>query len=267
MAIMSTLDAAPHGVPNANHLGMSDIPPDVLILILSSLHGQDVARCIAVSDPVEPPETFLTHSYQVCHAFADVIRSDLSLQYRIELAQNGMVDGESSTALLVSEKLQRIRQYSSNFKSGAFQHEDLTAHPDYVLRQAELGWPRDVIFPEGPSGAVFRKSYQEDSPLHISLFVPGSAQAGIPSSRSLFSVREAVKPEVNAKLWAMDDAQDLFVVVEMTRISDRWETYGRCGALGVSCVQSVISAYAYIISYLGRTLSPPSTCVSIRCPA
>ena len=118
-----------HGTRKADHLNICDLPYDVLILIFSSLHAQDVARCTIVSGPVGIVDRFITCHYQVCHSFADVIYSDLSLQYKIELAQNGMVDGESST-LAVSEKLQRLRQYSSNFKCGAFQHEDLTAHPD-----------------------------------------------------------------------------------------------------------------------------------------
>ncbi|KAM5541126.1 hypothetical protein V8D89_005055 [Ganoderma adspersum] len=181
-----------------DRLNISDLPRDVLFLILWSLHGQDVARCIAV-----------------CHYFADLIHSDISLQYRIELAQNGMVDGESST-LPVSERLQRLRQYSSNFKRGAFHHEDLTAHPDHLLQQFEVGWPRVIIAPKALSGAVYKMADQDDSPLYLSLAVPGSAQGGIPSSRSLFTVREAMIPDLIVTRWTKDDAQDLFVV-EMTR--------------------------------------------------
>ena len=201
-----------------NRLNISDLPRDVLILILWSLHGQDVARCIAVSGFIEFKfvDGFLTR-YQVCRLFADIIHADLALQYKIELAQNGMVDGESST-LPVSEKLERLRQYSSNFERGAFHHEDLTAHPYHLRRQFQVGWPRDIIAPRTLSGAVYGMTDQDDSPLYyLSRAVPGSAQGGIPSSRSLlrFTVREAMLPDLMVTCWTKDDAQDLFVA-EMT---------------------------------------------------
>ncbi|KAM5541127.1 hypothetical protein V8D89_005056 [Ganoderma adspersum] len=212
---MSTLDATPHCVPKANRLhSICDLPHDVFFLILSSLHSQDIARCIAV-----------------CRSFADFIHSDLSLQYRIELAQNGMIDGESST-LPVSERLERLRQYSSNFKSGAFHHEDLTAHPDYVFPNRNLlGRLQSVIPPERHSCTLYNEPEggfdQDHSVLYLSLFVPGSAQGGIPSSRSLFTIRGAVKPDMVAETWAMDYSEDLFVMVEMTRISHQEEIDGR----------------------------------------
>ena len=209
---MATLDA----VTMENHLISSDLPTDILIVILSSLHGQDIAKCATVSEVISV-EGSLTHN-QVCHYFADLIHSDLSLQYKIELAQNGMVDGESST-LPVSERLQRLRQYSSNFKRGAFHHEDLTAHPNHLRRQFEVGWPRDIITPRTLFGAVYGMTDQDDSPLYyLSRAVPGSAQGGIPPHRSLlrFTVREAVMPDLMVTGWAKDDAQDLFVA-EMTR--------------------------------------------------
>ena len=146
--------------------------------------------------------------------FSDLIHSDLYLQYKIELAQNGMVDGESS-ALPVVKRLQHLRQYSSNFKKGTFQHEDITAHPDFVLRDRELWWPRNVLSPERLSGCLYEKFYQEDSPLYLSLFVAGSAQGGIRSSRSLHAIRGAMKPDDNVEVWAMDDTQDLFVIAVM----------------------------------------------------
>ena len=137
-----------------------------------------------------------------------------------------MVDGECST-LPVAEKLQRLRQYSSDFKSGAFTHEDLTAHPDYLLQDRELGWPRTVLSAERPSGGLYKRCYQDDSPLYLSLFVPGSPQGGIPSRRSLFTIREIEKPDVATVAdWAMDETQDLFVMAEMTRLTFEEEMDG-----------------------------------------
>ncbi|PIL34931.1 hypothetical protein GSI_02718 [Ganoderma sinense ZZ0214-1] len=57
-----------------------------------------------------------------------------------------------------------------------------------------------------------------DSALYLSHFVPGSAQCGIPSSRSWFSVRDGVRPDLALKGWTVDDAQDLFVTVKETQM-------------------------------------------------
>ncbi|KAM5541120.1 hypothetical protein V8D89_005049 [Ganoderma adspersum] len=199
---MSTSETTPNRVPKANRLEICDLSQDIIILIFSSLHGQDVATCIAVR-----------------HSFADLIHSDLSLQYSIELAQNGMVDGESST-LPVSERLKRLRQYSLDFKKGAFQRQDLVTHPDYVPEMLNVDWP--LRFPIGTkcaSRALYKKVYENDTILYLSLFVPGSAHAGIRSTFSLFTIHAAVKPDLIATEWAMDDAQDLFVVADVAHMS------------------------------------------------
>ena len=129
-----------------------------------------------------------------------------------------MVDGESST-LPVSEKLQRLRQYSSNFKNGAFQHEEMSVHLDYVLQERELGWPRIVYSTGRHTGSLYKKSSREEDPFQLSLFIPGSAQAGIPSARSFSTTRDVVKPEANVLDWAMDTSQDLFAIVDMTQVT------------------------------------------------
>ena len=129
-----------------------------------------------------------------------------------------MVDGESST-LPVSDKLQRLRQYSSNFKSGAFQHEEMSAHPDYVLQERELGWPRNAYSADRPTSSLYKKSNNDEDPFYLSLFVPGSAQAGIPSARSFFITRDVAKPEANVVDWVMDASQNLFAIVNMTQVT------------------------------------------------
>ncbi|PIL34956.1 hypothetical protein GSI_02743 [Ganoderma sinense ZZ0214-1] len=200
---MTTLDVTQplqHCVPRANRLGICDLPDDVLILVFSSLYGQDVARCIPV-----------------CRRVSDLIHGNLSLQYSLELAINGMVDGEYNT-LPMSDRLQRLRQYSSDFKSGAFHRQDLTAHSDYLRQDREqIPWPRRLIVGPKPSGAITTKADGVDSVLYLSHFIPGSAQGGIPSNRSLFSVRDALRRDLVVEGWAVDDAQDLLVMVEATR--------------------------------------------------
>ncbi|PIL34932.1 hypothetical protein GSI_02719 [Ganoderma sinense ZZ0214-1] len=79
-------------------------------------------------------------SFSYCPRFTDktsqgaLALRDLSLQYSIELSMNGMVDSDHSlTTLPVSVRMQRLRHYSSDFSSGAFHRQDLTAHPDAIF--------------------------------------------------------------------------------------------------------------------------------------
>ena len=165
-----------------------------------------------------------------------------------------MVDGDHST-LPVSEKLQRLREYFLYFQRGAFCQQDLTAYPDYLRRNRDLlGYPRRVIRPTKPLGAIYTKTGQDASVLYLSHFVPGSAHAGIPSSCVLFSVQDGVKRELDLRGWAVDDAQDLFITVEMTRTR----------MLCISCVLPETLAAAYIQLYLGRTSPLVYTSASTR---
>ncbi|KAM5539531.1 hypothetical protein V8D89_006803 [Ganoderma adspersum] len=65
-------------VRKTTSLEICDLPADILILIFSLLHSQDIARCMIV-----------------CHCFSDVqvVHSDIYLRYKVEPTQNGMVDG------------------------------------------------------------------------------------------------------------------------------------------------------------------------------
>ncbi|KAI1789999.1 hypothetical protein LXA43DRAFT_1019001 [Ganoderma leucocontextum] len=195
---MST-DAAP-SVPNANRLRIHDLPADVLILLLSLLHGQDIARCV-----------------RVCRCFADLIHSHLYLQYRIELAQNGMVDGDSST-LPVSERLQRLRQYSSNFLNGIFDREDLTAHPDYILQMRNLRGRLSTTFYNEGSSSVLYGNLDGQSESFLSVFAHGSARAGIQSRRWLMPLGTPEHPGRIIRNWAIGGVQDLLVIAEVSLI-------------------------------------------------
>ena len=125
----------------------------------------------------------------------------------IELAQNGMVDGESDAPL--PERLDRLRKYSSNFRNGILDHEDLAAHPDYVRRMVDLKFNTNIPFYHGCSSAAAALYSKHHSEYFLSAFVAGSAQAGTPSCRWImpFTVRHVRKCEV-------DHGQDLLVTVE-----------------------------------------------------
>ena len=209
----------------AMYLNIHDLPTDVLVHIFSLLRGQGIARCIEVSKLVLFLLSHLTFN-KVCHCFADLVRSDLYLQYTIELAQNGMVDGHSHT-LTTSERLQRLREYSSRFRSGRFDHEDLTAHPHYVHQMRKGQWNASSVDESSLSslhGSDIRietTTHSRDGPsdMFLSVFTPGSAQTGIKSSRSLLRISTADEHAILITNWAIDGAQDLLVMTERADIA------------------------------------------------
>ncbi|KAI6127159.1 hypothetical protein F5141DRAFT_996817 [Pisolithus sp. B1] len=69
-----------------------DLPPELWTAIFLLMDGRTILRCSAV-----------------CHRFKDIIQASMELQYRIELAADGMVDGPPSS-LTVGERLIRLRE-------------------------------------------------------------------------------------------------------------------------------------------------------------
>ena len=139
------------------------------------------------------------------------------LQYKIELAQNGVVDGDSGAS--ISERLERLRQYSRNFRHGVFDYEDLTSHPEYVLRMVDL--KLDIATPissQGSTSALYCGEYDSESKRQeyfFSVFTPGSALAGLPSSRCVLPFSSQGEPVRRIIKYAIDVSQDLLVTVEM----------------------------------------------------
>ncbi|KAM5541123.1 hypothetical protein V8D89_005052 [Ganoderma adspersum] len=198
-------------VCKAMGLDIRHLPADVLMLIFSLLHGQDIARC-----------------NMVCRCFSALIRSDLYLQYMIELAQIGMIDGQSSS-LPISERLQCLREYASRFRNGNFDHEDLTAHGEYAssflndpiwtfLEMSSHENSLSTLYTRGPHDSPLRKPHR----FVLSVFTPGSAQAGIQSSRCLLPI-DGPDPEGEPRprwisRWAIDGGQDLLVMAEGSNV-------------------------------------------------
>ena len=135
-----------------------------------------------------------------------------------------MIDGQSST-LPMSERLQRLHEYASRFRNGDFDHEDLTAHEEYATSFLnDPGWTflevsshensLSTLYVRGPHDSPLRKPRR----LVLSAFTPGSAQAGIQSSRCLLPI-DGPHPEAGPRprwisKWAIDGAQDLLVMAE-----------------------------------------------------
>ena len=127
--------------------------------------------------------------------------------------------------LPVSQRLQRLRQYSSNFDSGAFDHEDLAAHQDYVLRMRDLKWNVGV-----PAESSFSDLYSQGgrTNLSLSVYTPGTAQAGIQSSRCIIPLGAAGGSGLLITKWALDGAQDLLVIAEIANIVVPEQLQRRC---------------------------------------
>ncbi|KAM5542835.1 hypothetical protein V8D89_003499 [Ganoderma adspersum] len=185
---------ATHSVHLANHLKIGDLPSDILLLILSSLHGQHIAGCIPV-----------------CRRFAGLIRFDLRLQYKIELAQSGMADSNSST-LPTSERLRRLLQYSSKFRNGVFDRgEDPTEYTDHMLSEThDLRVSSRRISYHESSFPVFHLEFDRPAGHFLSVFTQGSGQAGIQPRRWLIPLGNSEQYFRTKR--AVDDAQDLLVI-------------------------------------------------------
>ena len=128
-----------------------------------------------------------------------------------------MVDGHSSTLPTgISERLHRLREYASRFRDGRFDYEDLAAHPHYVLQMRE-GMSSSRWNTRSPDESSLSNLYGRDgrSDLSLSIFTPGSAQAGVPTSRCVLPIGTAGEPGLIVAQRAIDGAQDLLVVAEV----------------------------------------------------
>ncbi|TBU42757.1 hypothetical protein BD309DRAFT_1034274 [Dichomitus squalens] len=74
------------------------LPEDILVRILLSSELDAVVAC-----------------KRVCRRFQRLIDGDIYLQYKIELALNGMIDGPQSYPMSVVERLQLLREYSKKY--------------------------------------------------------------------------------------------------------------------------------------------------------
>ena len=152
-----------------------------------------------------------------------------------------MIDGQSST-LPVSERLHHLREYALRFRDGNFDHEDLTAHEEYATSFLnDPSWTFLEVFSHESSSSTLYTRGRRGSPLRkphrlvLSVFTPGSAQAGIQSSQCLLPL-DGPHPKAEARprwisKWAIDGAQDLLVMAEgesnidTPEQLDRWSVF------------------------------------------
>ncbi len=116
---------------------------------------------------------------------------------------------------LVSERLQRLRQYSSNFSNSIFNHEDLETHTDYVRKFHDLEWNFSMCT-DGSTSAMYGNFVRLQS--FFSIYTHSSAQAGIQSHCWLMPVGTPGDETRWMRTWAIDCAQDLLVTIELVTI-------------------------------------------------
>ena len=156
-----------------------------------------------------------------------------------------MIDGDLST-LPVSERLQRLREYSSRFRNGSFDHEDVSAHPRHVQQMRSGRWnsasfdERSLSSLHGVDIRISWPTHDQDGPhdMFLSVFTPGSAQAGIQSTRDLLRSSTTDEHAAIMTKWAIDGAQDLLVMTEKADI-------GMPEHLQPTCVSFQILVYLY----------------------
>ena len=104
-------------------LSLCGLSPDILLLILGFLDARTLLICKGVGTASVLTPSFTNSPsipLQVSRLFRSLIGTDMLLTYRIELAINGMIDGPSSSGLTISERLDRLRQYSQRYCTGQF---------------------------------------------------------------------------------------------------------------------------------------------------
>ena len=137
-----------------------------------------------------------------------------------------MTDGESS-ALPIAERLHRLREYSSRFRNGDFDHEDLSTHPYYVRQMRRP--PPGMLVPRRMLSYLYAQTSPSD--MVLSVFIPPSTQAGIQSSRCVLPIGTAGEPGLSVAKRAIDRTQDLLVMAEVTRTDMPEHQRRRCVSL------------------------------------
>ena len=139
--------------------------------------------------------------------------------------------------LPLAERLERLRRYSSKFRAGNFDHKDISDYPEYADRVRYLG--RRPQVPGGSPLSVMYESYKGGIlESFLSVFAPGSTQAGIQSTLCLLPIEQGV-----IRNWAIDYVQDLLVTVE-------WADVAVSGPMLPRCVSSIQDGACLIIQLL-----------------
>ena len=155
-----------------------------------------------------------------------------------------MIDGLSST-LPVSERLQRLRQYSLKFRNGIFDYEDIYTHADFIHQLRGLRW--NSAYPTSGSSVHYSENLREYKSF-ISVFTDGSAQAGIQSRRWIMPIGTSGDQMRFVWDWLIDHVHDLRVTIERVKgdansmcVSSSWHmAHLLIKLIGVYCLTALI---------------------------
>ncbi|KAI0707202.1 hypothetical protein C8Q76DRAFT_748315 [Earliella scabrosa] len=156
---------------------------------------------------------------RVCRRLEGLIRSDVSLQYKIELAINGMIDGplppDHPRSVPLIGRLQQLRDCNQRFRTGSFHHsgrEYLWQKVPGVADTPTDGWNAFLAFGSAISYVVVKPPQQE-----ISICAPPvfGGSAGQPGSemRSWRVPFDLFPPEAILGV-SVDVRQDLLLVCQ-----------------------------------------------------
>ena len=149
---------------------------------------------------------------QVSRPLRRLIDADIYLQYKIELALNGMVDGPANCTMNVVEKLQLLRDYSlqyhtTNFTNSHFNHSWQRWPEDETMPTAE--WVPLLGFGGSISYIIIKPPQKQISVCAAPPFSgPRQMQNWVVSYEALSERREIVVVSVSVDL-----SQNLLLVV------------------------------------------------------
>ena len=147
---------------------------------------------------------------QLSRHIRSLIRDDILLTYRIELAINGMVNGPSTARYDIPDRLRKLREYSERSCTGQLTHDSET-------RQGRVGFgeltclvtPRDPRppLPDSFGGAVcFEQEVGSERSLLV--YAPPSIVESTPARRWIIPL-----PARSKRILAVDVTQDLVVAI------------------------------------------------------
>lgn len=175
---------------------LSQLPQDVQLSILLAFGIRELIICKRVKPPPDQyftSPTLISSAPQMCRALAQLIDGDVSVRYKIELARAGRIDGPSSLAVRIVDRLASLHAQQTMFRAGD--------HPLARLRGTRFGsW--DAL---PSSGFVTTVS---DGVVH--LWRPAAA-SGLGELKISYSLEELGSTGVEKSSCVGDVAQDLLV--------------------------------------------------------
>ena len=188
---------------------LASLPDDVVRLILCYLEIQDLLTCAQVGYPHTYRISEAKPRMQVSRALQHVVQTDVLLQYKVELAIGGMVDGPPG-GIPISERLRRLRACNQAWASGT--------HTWEAASYSEVWLPtcRRWGFRSSSDGSL---SYllQHDHGFELYVYSPPCPSAGRISQQWKIPLGQLDEFDVSA---VVDVAQDLIVLTN--KESETW---------------------------------------------